>query len=329
MPRKHSLVHSLLLSLLCLVLLFAAPEGTAHAQSATPTRTPRSTRTPRISATRTRRATRTPTRTRSATRTPTPAVELFTIECSVTARMLNLRSGPGTSFRAVDALARGTLFIAQERTESGDRLSGEAPQAEGWTSASFLDCDGDIEDLPAATVQRSAAATVAATATRRSSQRATPTPAATPAPAATPTPQQQAAPPAPAGGSVTLLAPLEPVLAGRQTFSWQSTVSLEAGQAFELVFWEPGQDPMAGGFGPVGAQSESQVSVDLTKAARFIPQLQPGKSYEWGILLVETSPYRRVAYLGGNQPFELAGAGGGSGGGGGGGDDGGSVEPPK
>lgn len=76
---------------------------------------------------------------------------------------------------------------------------------------------------------------------------------------------------------------------------------------------------MGQGFGPVGAGTGSEVVVNLDKTADALPQLLvSGQDYEWGVLLVELNPYRRLRYLGGGHRFRFERSGGGSGGGGGG-----------
>ncbi|MBK8050712.1 MAG: hypothetical protein IPK16_28550 [Anaerolineales bacterium] len=112
--------------------------------------------------------------------------------------------------------------------------------------------------------------------------------------------------------------PLDANLQGKRTFVWQPNFALGENQAFELVFWVAGADPMASGFGPVGYTTANAVTVDLEKTADVIPHLfASGRDYRWGVLLVEREPYRRIQYLGGNQPFRFERAGGGGSGGGG------------
>ena len=76
---------------------------------------------------------------------------------------------------------------------------------------------------------------------------------------------------------------------------------------------------MAQSFGPVGANDQIAVSVDLDKASNAIPQFSAGRDYQWGVLLVELNPYRRLRYLGGGHTFRFERTGGGGSGGAGGG----------
>ena len=72
---------------------------------------------------------------------------------------------------------------------------------------------------------------------------------------------------------------------------------------------------MANGFGPVGATKESAVTVDLDATVANLAQLEYGKQYLWGVLLVELQPsYRRLGHLGTGSQFQVSGGGGGGGG---------------
>ena len=133
-----------------------------------------------------------------------------------------------------------------------------------------------------------------------------------------PIPQPTATPVLPVGGSLALLEPLDAVLNGRRTFRWSTDVALTSNQYFEIVFWPAGRDPMSSAFGPVGSIKETTITVDLDKTADTLPALfQSGQNYEWGVLLVELNPYRRLQYLGGGQRFRFERSSGGGGGGGG------------
>ncbi|MEZ4716134.1 MAG: hypothetical protein R2851_08600 [Caldilineaceae bacterium] len=47
------------------------------------------------------------------------------------------------------------------------------------------------------------------------------------------------------------------------------------------------------------------MQVDLDATSSSLPQLNFGTDYQWGVLLVELDPYRRLSYLGGGQFFRL------------------------
>jgi len=128
----------------------------------------------------------------------------------------------------------------------------------------------------------------------------TPPPTATSVPAVPPTPglsTQPAAEP-----QVTLVNPpdgfVPPV--GNVTFAWETSVVLASDQAFELVFWPDGGDPLADGHGPSGTTLDSTMEVknmsEVFANRAVIPD--SNLTYRWGILLVETQPaYRRLQYL--------------------------------
>jgi hypothetical protein len=78
---------------------------------------------------------------------------------------------------------------------------------------------------------------------------------------------------------------------------------LAAGQAYELIFWSPGQDPLQDGFGlaqpTTGAQTT--VNLDVLDAQPGYP-LQGG-AWQWGVRVVQTEPYRKLAMAGGPRTF--------------------------
>ncbi len=113
----------------------------------------------------------------------------------------------------------------------------------------------------------------------------TPAPSVTPAPTAMPVPTRTAkptaisptaapkrpaatsvaAPVAASTGGVTLAAPPpDTALNGRVSFEWRPGpgFALAAGEQYELVFWQPGQDGLRDGRSPVGASSQTAAVVD-------------------------------------------------------------------
>lgn len=97
---------------------------------------------------------------------------------------------------------------------------------------------------------------------------------------------------------VTLLAPSEDsTLDGKMTFSWNSNNALPENYGFEPVFWREGEDAMINGRG-YGGNTTTDTSLVVTAEA-FRPTGE-GKYY-WGILLINTNPYKRVSYLGGKR----------------------------
>lgn len=104
---------------------------------------------------------------------------------------------------------------------------------------------------------------------------------------------------------VNLTGPLSSELVGLHEFSWQANFPLGYGEAFELVFWQVGQDPMIHGFSPLEASGATTVLVDLEESIRRIPQLQNGFDYVWSVLLVQTHPYQRLSLLSSGHQFRL------------------------
>ena len=102
---------------------------------------------------------------------------------------------------------------------------------------------------------------------------------------------------------------------GDQLFEWRTTIQPAEGQAFELVFWPAGTDPMARGFGLAAPTTGNRISADLVDLdARLGDLLGPG-DYNWGLIMVQTDPYRRIQFLGQQHRFQYVRNAGSSGGG--------------
>lgn len=131
-------------------------------------------------------------------------------------------------------------------------------------------------------------------------------------------------PPTVASGQVTLVEPVDGTTGGGQRiFRWTPNFTPSPGTAFELVFWRPGEDPLASGFGLAAPTTESSVTADLDALDDVLgDRLDNGDEYRWGVLLVRTDPYTRVSYLGGGYTFLFSRSNGGGGGGGNGGSSG-------
>ena len=125
------------------------------------------------------------------------------------------------------------------------------------------------------------------------------------APTATQQPAQ-AAPPDLSRASVNLLSPADGHTGhGVITFSWATEHPLAENQAFEPVFWRAGTDPMRDGRGYGGSTRNKSITInwdELSVAA---------DGYQWGVLLVETNPYKRLHYMGGGFGFQFTGPDGG------------------
>ena len=92
---------------------------------------------------------------------------------------------------------------------------------------------------------------------------------------------------------------------GVQIFVWDRGFELEMNQAVELVFWRSGQDPIQHGFGLATPTGNSAIAINLDALDETLgPLLDPGL-YQWGLLLVEVTPYRRLAYVGGGNDFRF------------------------
>ncbi len=160
----------------------------------------------------------------------------------------------------------------------------------------------------------------------------TPAPTSTPVPTATetPTPLPTATalpPPTTAsepviaqnkaiGGSVKLITPADgDGLGEEQEFRWQADFTPSSGQAFELIFWRDGQNPLQDGWGVAAPTLSTVVRVNLQRMDDN-PALpfEPGE-YRWGVRLVQVKPYRKLKFLGGNYRlrFQRTGNGGNNG----------------
>jgi len=113
--------------------------------------------------------------------------------------------------------------------------------------------------------------------------------------------------PIPAGaGAVQLLQPVDNSAGNEsQRFQWVASVRPGEGQAFELVFWRAGQNPLANGFGLAAPTTNNEISVDLSALdSRLGDLLEPGE-YLWGLLLVQTDPYQRIQFMGAQNNFRF------------------------
>lgn len=165
----------------------------------------------------------------------------------------------------------------------------------------------------------SATKTATATATTRATATRTPTPLARVATAtATQAAVAQPAPPAtpaqPPAVTVNLLEPSSGAAGGGvRAFRWQASQELSGSQAFEFVFWRPGQEPLRDSFGPIGTTRDRSVhlEVDLDGADVLLGAMFDPGDYLWGVLLVDTAPYRRIALVSEGRPFRFERSGGG------------------
>ena len=91
---------------------------------------------------------------------------------------------------------------------------------------------------------------------------------------------------------VNLIEPLpDEKLSGAGTFVWKERLSftLLPDQQYELIIWAPDGYPMRDGRSPVGASRDNVVkNADLT-VQLFDLVLQTGKTYLWGVRLVDAT----------------------------------------
>lgn len=200
--------------------------------------------------------------------------------CKTSVNNLNLRAGPGTQFEKVGQLVRGTTVIITGRNTDSSWLLGSNGTLTGWMTIKFLTCAFTVSQLPVA-------------------NETLPTPI---------TKSTQVPPAATADQAVTdatLLAPLDAKLGGRQNFRWQAGFTLKKNEGFQVIFWEPGQNPLEEGIAVQGATESSEATIDLDKAMSFASQLMPSKNYQWGVLLVRLHPPKRLKFLGKGHQFLL------------------------
>lgn len=112
--------------------------------------------------------------------------------------------------------------------------------------------------------------------------------------------------PTPAAGSIELISPSdgESANGGQRTFTWSANFTPSEGYAFELVFWKPGQNPLVNSIGMAAPTTNLNVTLDLERLDEQLGVLFDTGEYEWGVLLVRTTPaYERIQYLGGGRRF--------------------------
>ena len=153
------------------------------------------------------------------------------------------------------------------------------------------------------------------TATPTEEPTATPTeePTATPRPTATPTPTET---PTRLPVAVNLVVP-NPGVSGADgvLFDWNATGTLAPNEAYELIFWKPGQDPLTQGFGLAEPTRSTQVRVDLTDLDNRLGALLDPGDYLWGVRIVATAPeYAPIEFTGESRMFRYAGQSAGGGG---------------
>jgi uncharacterized protein YgiM (DUF1202 family) len=142
-PRRRSLFATgwlLLAVTACSPSISIGPAATDPPEP-TPTEAPTVTPVP-ATATPTQMATETP---------PAQTAVAQTIDCTVTARSLRVRGGPGTDAPILGGVTAGEVVAASGRNEPGDWAAVRIPNGtNGWVSAEFLNCPTPINTLPVA-----------------------------------------------------------------------------------------------------------------------------------------------------------------------------------
>lgn len=264
----------------------------------TPTDVPTSTRTPTDVPTATDTPTDAPTATRTPTDVPT-ATRTPTNEPTATRTPTDVPTATTTPTDAPTATRTPTDVPTATRTAT--RTPTEEPTATSTNTA-------------VATPTRTVTPTGTATSTRTPTATATDAPTETPTPTQTPTETSvaTAVPPTtvPSSASPISGAVIQPVSPApnsdggdRVTFEWTANFTPRPGQGFELVFWRPGQTPIANSFGLAAPTMDTSVSANLGSLDNTLGDLLDPGDYQWGILLVQQQPYRRVQYLGGGWQF--------------------------
>jgi hypothetical protein len=139
---------------------------------------------------------------------------------------------------------------------------------------------------------------------------AVPTATETPAPTATHTPEPTATltptpTDTPEPRTVRLIVPHNGVSGGEEErFQWEPGFQLGEDEAYELIFWKPGQDPLTQGFGLAIPTTNTQLIVDLQALDNRLGGLLDPGEYLWGVRLVRKSnPTERIEFLGDSRRF--------------------------
>lgn len=85
------------------------------------------------------------------------------------------------------------------------------------------------------------------------------------------------------------------------TFRWETKYQLQDNQAYEVVFWRAGSDPLRDGRGWAGYTRNLSSIIDWDEID------VAADAYLWGVLLVNMEPYERIHYMGGGNRFQFTG----------------------
>ncbi len=216
---------------------------------------------------------------------------------------------------AIEAATTGATAVGEDETFAFQQPTSDSPASEASseppaTGQTPVDRGDQIQD---SVLTISALVTTSNGLVDRGSSDSTPEVQLSPSPVATATTFAAAVPqqpqPTPTGVERTVLI-IEPnngiESGGIEIFAWERDFELETNQAIEVIFWKPGQNPVQHGFGLAVPTSDNAIAVDLDALDETLgPLLDPG-FYQWGLLLVEVDPYRRLEYLGSGNDFYFA-----------------------
>ena len=236
-----------------------------------------------------------------AANAPDASATATTIAPSPTATAV--KPSPTATLEAQGTVVEPTSLVSPTSTPIATHTS--TPDVESGTATATPTVRPTRTRLPTATSQSATASSAPAAASPTAPATATAVATATAAPSA---------PPTPSSNLVNLIEPgVGAVGSGVRLFHWQASQAAAANQGYELVFWRPGQNAMGDAFGPIGVTQDSsgQMRVDLDKADLVLGALFDPGDYLWGVMLVETSPYRRIALVSEARAFRFERSGGG------------------
>lgn len=243
--------------------------------------------------------------------TPTPTFTL-PLKAQINVTALRVRSGPGTKYRRITVISNADeVSVTGQINNCAWFQIVTAQGVEGWVFGQYVSLNIDCNQVPIATLLPASTPMIIATLTPQSVALSNRTEELSiplvpnPTTMATLEAQRTAVQIPLSDSNITLIRPLDATLRGRVTFEWLSKIPLDTTQAFEPVLWLPSQDPLENGFGLAAASSATTISIDLDQAADRLPQLQAGRDYKWGVLVVNRNPYQRLIFLGAEHQFRF------------------------
>ena len=312
----------------------ATPAATATntpRPTATPTNTalPTATNTATLVSTATPTATAMPTATKTNTRLPTAT---NTPRPTATATNTSVPTVTNTATAAPTATATNTRRPTATNTTIPTTTNTPRPTATHTSIPTVTNTPvptATKTNTPRPTATNTAIPTATNTSVPTATNTAIPTATNTPVPPPTNTPRPTNTPTATATNTpvptptavIGSIAPVSPGDGnsgqGQQTFTWTANFTPSDGYAFELVFWKAGQDPLRQSIGMAAPTTNLDVTLDLPRLDEQLGALFDTGEYNWGVLLVRTTPaYERIQYLGGGHRFTYYRGGGDSGSGG-------------